>query len=42
MDDVGGIHGYVRFLETIHGFDLDERDDMREWARGMGWTGPEG
>ena len=39
MDDVGGIHGYVRFLETIHGFDLDERDDMREWARGMGWTG---
>ena len=39
MDDVGGIHGYVRFLDTIHGYDPEEKEELREWARYMGWTG---
>ena len=39
MDDVGGLGGYLNFLETIHGRDQDEARSMRAWARGMGWTG---
>ena len=39
MDDVGGLSGYLNFLETIHGMDQDEARSMRVWARGMGWTG---
>lgn len=39
MDDVGGIQGYVDFLRTIHGEDSEEKDDMKEWAKWMGWTG---
>ena len=39
MDDVGGIHGYVDFMDTIHNGDPEERENLREWARFMGWTG---
>lgn len=39
MDDVGGVGGYVNFLETIHGDDPEEAREMREWARMQGWTG---
>ncbi len=39
MDDVGGIHGYIDFLRTIHGEDPDEKQDLKEWAKWMGWTG---
>ena len=39
MDDIGGIHGYIDFLRTIHGEDPDEKQDMKEWAKWMGWTG---
>ncbi|MBE6035004.1 MAG: hypothetical protein E7222_09965 [Clostridiales bacterium] len=39
MDDVGGIHGYIDFLRIIHGEDPDEKEDMKEWAKWMGWTG---
>ena len=39
MDDVGGIHGYIEFLRTIHGDDPDEKEESKEWARFMGWTG---
>ena len=39
MDDVGGIGGYVDFLRVIHGEDPDEKEDMKEWAKWMGWTG---
>lgn len=39
MDDVGGIHGYIDFLRIIHGEDSDEKQDMKEWAKWMGWTG---
>lgn len=39
MDDVGGIYGYIEFLKTINGKDLEEKVDMLTWAKGMGWTG---
>ena len=39
MDDVGGIHGYVDFLMTSRLGNPEERDDIRSWASGMGWTG---
>lgn len=39
MDDVGGIGGYINFLNTIHGDDPEERENLRNWARYMGWTG---
>ena len=42
MDDVGGLFGYQRFLKTINSKrneDIEEREDMRSWAKGMGWTG---
>ncbi|MEG1716980.1 MAG: hypothetical protein RR275_09240, partial [Lachnospiraceae bacterium] len=38
-DDVGGIYGYCNMLEVLHGEDLEEKESMKEWARGMGWTG---
>lgn len=40
LDDVGGVHGYVDFLVTTHhSADESEREDAREWARSLGWTG---
>ncbi|OQC16100.1 MAG: Plasmid pRiA4b ORF-3-like protein [Lentisphaerae bacterium ADurb.Bin082] len=39
VQDVGGIHGYCDFLKTINGKDADSRQEMLEWARGLGWTG---
>lgn len=39
MDDVGGIHGYIDFLMTSRLGEPEERDDIRDWASGMGWTG---
>ena len=39
MDDVGGVGGYCDFLSTIHESDDGEAEEMRDWARGMGWTG---
>ena len=39
MDDVGGPHGYCEFLTIVHEADEKEAEDMKEWARGMGWTG---
>ena len=38
-DDVGGIYGYCNMLETLHGGNIEEKESMKEWARGMGWTG---
>lgn len=48
MDDVGGIHGFAVFLETIHpdleGMEKEEKADAKqrrreylEWAKGQGW-----
>lgn len=39
MDDVGGIHGYVNFLKTIHGKNEDKKEELKDWAKWMGWTG---
>lgn len=39
LDDVGGAHGFVDMIRMIHGDNAIEADEMREWARGMGWTG---
>lgn len=42
MDDVGGLHGFYEFLRTLNSKepgDLEEKENLRQWARGMGWTG---
>jgi hypothetical protein len=39
LDDCGNVHGYIDMLQTIHEGDRDEAMEMREWARGQGWTG---
>ena len=39
MDDVGGISGLLDFYRIINGDDPDEKAEMREWARCLGWTG---
>lgn len=39
VQDVGGIQGYCDFLKTINGEDANARQEMLEWARGLGWTG---
>lgn len=39
MDDVGGPYGYIDFLRELHEGDPTEREENREWARGMGWSG---
>ena len=39
LDDVGGMWGYRDFLATIHEGSEEEQDEMREWARYLGWTG---
>ncbi len=40
LEDIGGIHGYTDFLLTLHrSQDGIEREETREWARSLGWTG---
>jgi predicted transcriptional regulator len=39
LDDCGNVPGYIEILRTIHEGDRDEAVEMREWARGQGWTG---
>lgn len=39
VDDCGGLHGYLNMLQTINGDDKEKASDMKEWARGLGWTG---
>ena len=39
LDDVGGMWGYRDFLVTIHEGSEEEREEIREWARYLGWTG---
>ena len=39
LDDVGGIHGYCDFLKELHEGSDEEREEMRDWAKGQGWTG---
>lgn len=39
LDNVGGIHGFIDMLQTLHGKDVEEATDVREWAKEQGWTG---
>lgn len=39
LDDCGNIYGYIDMLRTIHEDNPYEALEMREWARGQGWTG---
>ncbi len=39
VDDCGGMYGYLDMLRTIHGDDPLEVKEMKDWARGLGWTG---
>jgi len=39
VDDVGGLGGFHEMLLTLEGDDPEEKESMKEWARGMGWTG---
>jgi hypothetical protein len=38
-DDVGGLGGFIGFLQTIHaGEDAEERRSTLNWARSLGWS----
>jgi hypothetical protein len=39
VDDVGGLGGFHDMLSTLTGDDPEEKQSMKEWSRGMGWTG---
>ena len=40
LDDVGGIYGYIDFLNKVHYSESEEeRAEIKEWARSLGWTG---
>ena len=39
MDDVGGLYGYIEFLQTWKEGDREEARNVMEWAKGQGWTG---
>ena len=39
VDDCGGISGYYDFLQAVYGTDPEEKESMKQWARGLGWTG---
>lgn len=40
FDDVGGVDGYIDFLTTLHLHrDEETREQAREWASSLGWTG---
>ncbi len=39
LDDVGGLSGFAGFLAAIYeGEDKEERDELRTWAKGLGWS----
>jgi len=47
MDDVGGMSGFIRLLNTLYSPDYNEsevlcetesRDYVLQWAHGMGWS----
>ncbi|WP_155831541.1 MULTISPECIES: IS1096 element passenger TnpR family protein [unclassified Butyrivibrio] len=39
MNDVGGMGGFIDFLQNLKHGDPDERKELRDWATYMGWTG---
>lgn len=39
MDDVGGMGGFVRFLDAIYNSDDEEEKELHKtWAKSMGWS----
>jgi hypothetical protein len=39
LDDVGGLHGFIRFLKEIYeGEDKEERSNYKAWAQSLGWS----
>ncbi|MEW5952876.1 MAG: hypothetical protein AB1815_03850 [Bacillota bacterium] len=39
FDDVGGLHGFIRFLKKIYeGEDKEERSNYKVWAQSLGWS----
>jgi len=41
LDDVGGVYGFVDFLQELHEGEPEERESYKEWSSGQGWTGRE-
>ena len=39
LEDVGGIYGFYDMLKILSGNDIDEKAQIRTWAKGLGWTG---
>lgn len=39
VEDPGGIYGFYHMLQTLAGDDPEEKKSMKEWAKGLGWTG---
>lgn len=39
VEDPGGIYGFYEMLKTLTGDDSEEKRRMKEWAKGLGWTG---
>lgn len=39
VEDPGGIYGFYEMLKTLAGDDPEEKRSMKEWAKGLGWTG---
>jgi len=38
LDDVGGLSGFIRFLEVIYEGEEEERNSSRTWAQSLGWS----
>jgi|GEM_PF-4823818 len=39
LDDVGGLNGFIRFLEEVYeSEDEEERSNSRVWAQSLGWS----
>jgi hypothetical protein len=38
LDDVGGLNGFIRFLEVIYEGEEEERNSSRTWAQSLGWS----
>lgn len=39
VEDPGGIYGFYEMLKTLAGNDVEEKESLKQWARGLGWTG---
>lgn len=39
VEDPGGVYGFYEMLKTLAGDDSEEKRSIKEWAKGLGWTG---